>query len=60
MERKVFNANKKMIIQELETFLIRLKTDCDSAFQLKYLANNYLTQAIEDIKRVVKEAGANE
>lgn len=60
MDQRIFNANKKMIIQELETFLIRLKTDCNSASNLKYLANNYLTNAIEDIKRVIKEAGVNE
>lgn len=60
MNQREFNANKKMIIQEMERFLERLKNDCHSPFQLKYLANNYLVDAIEDIKRVIKESGAED
>ena len=59
MNKRTFNANKKLIIQELETFLNELKLNCNSPYQLRYLANNYLSLAIEDIKRVIK-ASENE
>ena len=55
MNKKTFNANKRLIIQELETFLKELKLNCDSQYQLRYLANNYLTLAIDDIRKVIKE-----
>ena len=55
MNKKTFNANKRLIIQELETFLKELKLNCDSQCQLRYLANNYLSFAIDDIRRVIKE-----
>ena len=55
MNKKTFNANKRLIIQELETFLKELKLNCDSQYQLRYLANNYLTLAIDDIRRVIEE-----
>ena len=40
--------NKKIFINEL-------KLNCDSQYQLRYLANNYLALAIDDIRRVIKE-----
>ena len=55
MNTRTFNSNKKLIIQEIETFLNELKLNCSSAYQLRYLANNYLSLAIEDIKRIIKE-----
>lgn len=55
MNKKTFDANKRLIIQELETFLKELKLNCNSQYQLRYLANNYLTLAIDDIRRVIKE-----
>ena len=55
MNKKTFDANKRLIIQELETFLKELKRNCDSQYQLRYLANNYLSLAIDDIRRVIKE-----
>lgn len=55
MNKKTFDANKRLIIQELETFLKELKLNCNSQYQLRYLANNYLSFAIDDIRRVVKE-----
>ena len=55
MNKKTFDANKRLIIQELETFLKELKLNCDSQYQLRYLANNYLTLAIDDIRRVIEE-----
>ena len=55
MNKKTFDANKKLIIQELETFLKELKLNCNSQYQLRYLANNYLSFAIDDIRRVIKE-----
>ena len=55
MNTRTFNANKKLIVQELETFLNELRLHCNSPYQLRYLANNYLSLAIEDIKRVLKE-----
>ena len=55
MTTRLFNSNKKLIIQELESFLRELKINCDSEYQLRYLANMYLTLAIEDIKRVINE-----
>lgn len=55
MNKKTFNANKRLIIQEIETFLKELKLNCDSQYQLRYLANNYLSLAIDDIKKVIKE-----
>ena len=55
MNKKTFDANKRLIIQELETFLKELKLNCNSQYQLRYLANNYLSFAIEDIRRVIKE-----
>lgn len=60
MDKRVFNANKKMIIQEVEMFLNELKLHCESPSQLKYISNHYLTQTIADIKRVIKEAGVEE
>lgn len=56
MNKRTFNTNKKMIIQEIETFLNELKLGCESPSQLRYISNNYLVAAIEDIKRVIKEA----
>lgn len=55
MNKKTFDANKRLIIQELETFLKELKLNCNSQYQLRYLANNYLSFAIDDIRRVIKE-----
>lgn len=55
MNKKTFDANKRLIIQELETFLTELKLNCNSQYQLRYLANNYLSFAIDDIRRVIKE-----
>ena len=55
MNKKTFDANKRLIIQQLETFLKELKLNCNSQYQLRYLANNYLSFAIEDIRRVIKE-----
>ena len=55
MNKKTFDANKRLIIQELETFLKELKLNCNSQYQLRYLANNYLSLAIDDIRRVIKE-----
>ena len=55
MNKKIFYANKRLIIQELETFLKELKLNCDSQCQLRYLANNYLSLAIDDIRKVIKE-----
>lgn len=55
MNKKIFDANKRLIIQELETFLRELKLNCNSQYQLRYLANNYLALAIDDIRRVIKE-----
>ena len=55
MNKKIFYANKRLIIQELETFLRELKLNCDSQYQLRYLANNYLALAIDDIRKVIKE-----
>lgn len=59
MNKKTFDANKRLIIQELETFLKELKLNCDSQYQLRYLANNYLTLAIDDIRRVIEEIKEN-
>ena len=56
MNKRTFNTNKKMIIQEIETFLNELKLNCESPSQLRYISNNYLAIAIEDIKKVIKEA----
>ena len=55
MNKITFDANKRLIIQQLETFLKELKLNCKSQYQLRYLANNYLSFAIEDIRRVIKE-----
>lgn len=55
MNKKTFDANKRLIIQQLETFLKELKLNCNSQYQLRYLANNYLSFAIDDIRRVIKE-----
>lgn len=55
MNKKTFDANKRLIIQEIETFLKELKLNCNSQYQLRYLANNYLSFAIDDIRRVIKE-----
>ena len=55
MNKKTFDANKRLIIQELETFLKELKLNCNSQYQLRYLANYYLSFAIDDIRRVIKE-----
>ena len=55
MNKKTFNANKRLIIQELETFLTELKLNCDSQCQLRYLANYYLSFAIDDIRKVIEE-----
>ena len=55
MNTRTFNSNKKLIIQEIETFLNELKLNCCSPYQLRYLANNYLSLAIEDINRIIKE-----
>ena len=55
MNKKTFDANKRLIIQELETFLKELKLNCNSQYQLRYLSNNYLSFAIDDIRRVIKE-----
>ena len=55
MNTKTFNANKKLIIQQVEAFLRELKMNCNSQYQLRYIANNYLSFAIEDIQRVIKE-----
>ena len=55
MTTRLFNSNKKLLSQELEIFLKELKINCDSEYQLRYLANMYLTLAIEDIKRVINE-----
>ena len=43
MNTRTFNSNKKLIIQELETFLKELKLNCNSQYQLRYLSNNYLS-----------------
>lgn len=56
MDKRTFNANKKMIIQGVEMFLNELKLNCESPSQLRYISNNYLENVIEDIKRVIKEA----
>ena len=55
MNKITFDANKRLIIQQLETFLKELKLNCNSQYQLRYLANNYLSFAIDDIRRVIKE-----
>ena len=55
MNKKTFDANKRLIIQELETFLRELKLNCSNQYQLRYIANNYLSLAIDDIRRVIKE-----
>lgn len=55
MNTRTFNSNKKLIVQELETFLNELKLNCGSPYKLRYLVNNYLSLAIEDIKRVLME-----
>ena len=60
MDKRIFNANKKLIAQEIETFLKELQSNCNSPYQLRYLANNYLSLAIEDIKRVIREVEENE
>ena len=54
-KKRVFNAHKRHIIEELETVLHKLKLHCDNPSSLRYLANNYLSLAIEDIKRIIKE-----
>lgn len=55
MNTRLFNANKKLIIQEVETFLKELQLNCGSPSQLRYISNMYLAQAIEDIKRVIDD-----
>ena len=55
-KKKVFNANKRHIIEELETVLHNLKLHCDNPSSLRYIANNYLWLAIEDLKKFIQEA----
>ena len=52
----VFNANKRLIIEELETVLHKLKLNCDNPSSLRYIVNNYLWLAIEDLKKFIQEA----
>lgn len=54
--RRVFNANKRHIIEELETVLHKLKLNCENPSSLRYIANNYLKLAIEDLQKFIKEA----
>lgn len=54
--RRVFNANKRHIIEELETVLHELQLNCENPSSLRYIANNYLWLAIENLKKFIKEA----
>ena len=55
-KKKVFNAHKRHIIEELETVLHKLKLHCDNPSSLRYIANNYLWLAIEDLKKFIQKA----
>ena len=55
-KKMVFNANKRLIIEELETVLHKLKLNCDNPSSLRYIVNNYLWLAIEDLKKFIQEA----
>ena len=55
-KKRVFNANKRHIIEELETVLHKLKLNCDNPSSLRYIVNNYLWLAIEDLKKFIQEA----
>lgn len=54
--RRVFNAKKRHIIEELETVLHKLELNCENPSSLRYIANNYLKLAIEDLQKFIKEA----
>lgn len=55
-KKRVFNANKRHIIEEIETVLHELKLNCENPSSLRYIANNYLKLAIEDLQKFIKEA----
>lgn len=55
-KKRVFNAKKRHIIEELETVLHKLKLNCENPSSLRYIANNYLKLAIEDLQKFIKEA----
>lgn len=55
-KKRAFNANKRHIIEELETVLHKLKLNCENPSSLRYIANNYLWLAIEDLKKFIQEA----
>lgn len=55
-KRRVFNAKKRHIIEEIETILHKLKLNCENQSSLRYIANNYLWHAIEELKKFIQEA----
>ena len=55
-KKRVFNKNKRHIIEELETVLHKLKLNCENPSSLRYIANNYLLLAIEHLKKFINEA----
>ena len=55
-KKKAFNKKRNLIIEELETVLHKLKLNCENPSSLRYIANNYLWHAIEDLKKFINEA----
>lgn len=55
-KKKAFNKKRNLIIEELETVLHKLKLNCENPSSLRYIANNYLWHAIEDLKKFIQEA----
>lgn len=55
-KKKAFNKKKNLIIEEIKTVLHKLQLNCDNPSSLRYIANNYLWLAIEDLKKFIKEA----
>lgn len=55
-KKKAFNKKRNLIIEELETVLHKLKLNCENQSSLRYIANNYLWHAIEDLKKFIQEA----
>ena len=55
-KKRVFNANKRHIIEELETVLHKLKLHCYNPSSLRFIANNYLWLSIEYLKKFIQKA----
>lgn len=55
-KKKAFNKKKNLIIEEIKTVLHKLQLNCDNPSSLRYIANNYLKLAIEDLQKFIKEA----